>query len=239
MHNINEGLGVDALEHLISPMVSLDQYESKISDRRVIVVGLFVAEEDPANDLSNFIDRSSYPILDTEVSPSPTPEGYYVVFVEIQRDEKFPKILIDLLDEITNLCKIDDWNFVSPENPDDPLELNLANIKSNITLDQDDILELPDDMKDVDAIDEGIDFWKNVTVDSIVLENNIITFRHYNIEKSYAIIDSFDDTSALLMEHDGARYLQRILGSNYAVLGTIDGFIVEHLSEKKFLKTIS
>ena len=60
--NINEGLTMNALDGLITPMLSIDEYESKISDKRAIVVGFFVQEEDPANDLSNFIDRSSHPI---------------------------------------------------------------------------------------------------------------------------------------------------------------------------------
>lgn len=154
MYNkLNEGLTFNALEDLVLPLITIDQYESKISDRRVIVTGFYVDDQDPADSLSSFIDRSSHLILDTEVSPNPAINGKYIVFVEIQRDENFPKILIDLLKDIKSLCKIDlsSWMFDAPD-LSDPLPVTFENLKNNIILDQDDILELPSDIDELSDI---------------------------------------------------------------------------------------
>lgn len=66
---------------LVKPVIEIDAYKSKIDDNN-IVVAMFVREEDPAYDLSRFLEFSSNDVLDTEVSPAPDRMGNYVVFVE-------------------------------------------------------------------------------------------------------------------------------------------------------------
>ena len=48
MSKLTEGLTRDALEHLVMPMVTIDEFESKIDDRRVVVTGFYVTDQDPA-----------------------------------------------------------------------------------------------------------------------------------------------------------------------------------------------
>ncbi len=109
---LKEGMREGDLDDLVLPLLSIDEYVSKIADdKEVIVVGFFVEDEDPANDLSRFIDRSVTDILDTDVSPAPNEEGYFLVFLEAKRDEKFVKMLLQVLDEISNLVNIDKWTF--------------------------------------------------------------------------------------------------------------------------------
>src|ERR1700748_2916530 len=85
-----EGLRENDLEGLVLPVISIDQFESKIDDD-AIVVAFYVEYRDPAIDLNRFIQKSAVDILDTEVSPAPTEDGYFVVFVELMRDDKFMK----------------------------------------------------------------------------------------------------------------------------------------------------
>lgn len=109
---LKEGMREGDLDDLVLPLLSIDEYVSKIADdKEVIVVGFFVEDEDPANDLSRFIDRSVTDILDTDVSPAPNEEGYFLVFLEAKRDKKFVKMLLQVLDEISNLVNIDKWTF--------------------------------------------------------------------------------------------------------------------------------
>ncbi len=111
-HKLNEGMREGDLDDLVLPLLSIDEYVSKIGDdKEVIVVGFFVEDEDPANDLSRFIDRSVTNILDTDVSPAPNEEGYFLVFLEVKRDEKFVNLLLQVLDEISNLVNIKKWTF--------------------------------------------------------------------------------------------------------------------------------
>lgn len=109
---ITEGMRESDLDDLVLPLLSIDEYVSKIADdKEVIVVGFFVEDEDPANDLSRFIDRSVTDILDTDVSPAPNEEGYFLVFLEAKRDKNFVKMLLQVLDEISSLVNINKWTF--------------------------------------------------------------------------------------------------------------------------------
>jgi len=106
---LTEGLRRGDLNHMILPLISIDEFLSKIDDRTVIVVAFYAYEEDPAHDLSNFIERSPTNVLDTDVSPAPTREGYYVTFVEIKRDQKFISKLLKILAEVDNQSEAAFW----------------------------------------------------------------------------------------------------------------------------------
>jgi hypothetical protein len=110
---LTEGLRKGDLNHLILPLISVDEFSSKIDDRTVIVVAFYSFEEDPAHDLSNFIERSPQNVLDTDVSPAPTKEGYYVTFVEIKRDQQFVPKLLHIVAEVSQLTDVKQWQFTS------------------------------------------------------------------------------------------------------------------------------
>lgn len=242
MHNkIEEGLSENALDYLVQPLLSIDEYCSKISDKRAIVIGFFINDEDPANDLSNFIDRSSLPILDTEVSPAPTPEGYYMTFVEVQRDEEFPKTLIEMLKEVKNLTNVKDWTFQCPKH-DEVLELDLKNLKKYLVLDQSLIVE-PEDDQDSESEDnknliEDREFWKNATLDAIKLQKDVITFLKNNYETSYRILDESPKGGIGLGFESDTRDLQNLLGPAYNVWSMNNKLVVEHMDECVVLKSI-
>lgn len=250
--DINEGLTRHSLDNLVMPMLSIDEYESKISDKRAIVIGFFVEEEGPANDLSNFIDRSSHPILDTEVSPAPTPEGYYMVFVEMQRDENFPRVVMEILGDVENLCKIDGWTFQCPKQPE-PIDLSEKAMRDNIILDQDDILELPedpepepvdevpepDDADEEDAVKESMDFWRSAAVDTIMMEGNELVLSSRGSEHRYRIVESIPDDLVMIPDDSFARQVQAVLGSAYAVFATNAGIMVEDGEQQRFIANIA
>lgn len=109
---LQEGLMAHDLDDLVLPMLTIDQYESKISDE-AIVVGFYVFDEEPAFDLSLFIEKGVNQVLDTEVSPAPTEDGYYVCFVEFNRTTLFPQQLLNLIENINNVTNVKNWQFQS------------------------------------------------------------------------------------------------------------------------------
>ncbi len=101
----------DLVNNLL-PDVSIDEFEPKAGNERdVIVVAFYLKDKDPAADLNTFIQRSFVDTLDIEVSPSTDEEGRYLVFVEMNRDETFPKKLQALLRDVENLSNDIDWNI--------------------------------------------------------------------------------------------------------------------------------
>jgi len=110
---LKEGLKVGDFIDILNPVVSIDEYESKI-DKDAIVVALKTksAVSYPADDLSEFIETGRNEVLDTDVSVGPDDKGNYVLFIEFVRNELFPENLIQVLKSIYSLSMIDDWNHL-------------------------------------------------------------------------------------------------------------------------------
>lgn len=112
---LEEGLRSGDMEYMISPYVSIDEYTSKV-DQDDITIALFCGEKQVADDLREFLEKMYYlEIRDIEVSDSLTEDNKYIIFVELKRDEQFPKILVDILDSIDFLIKkeMKDWKFIT------------------------------------------------------------------------------------------------------------------------------
>lgn len=250
--NISEGLSRKSLEHLVQPIISIDEFESKISDKRCIVIGFYCGDADPARDLSHFVDRSSEPVLDTEVSPAPTPDGYYVVWVEIQRDGHFLQVLLDLLGEVDNLTNVKQWQFQCPGH-DDPMPVNKENLEKNLVLDQSKIVEPvdsdeddegpdeeeptpePDTDNDEEDSEELSEFWKQATVDKVIVENSTVTLQHLGHVFSFTVSKDIPTDIDALNESSDGRRLQRLVGPLFAVYPAGDGFVVESDTDAVFL----
>src|SRR5690606_2952939 len=90
------------LQDLVLPMLSIDEFESKI-DNDAIVVGFFVQDAEPAKDLERFIQKSAVTLLDTEVSTAPDNDGYFMLFLELSRDPASIKRILDIIDSLEGL----------------------------------------------------------------------------------------------------------------------------------------
>ena len=243
---ISEGLKEQSLDHLIIPMLTVDEYESKIDDKRVIVVGFFMFDKDPAEDLASFIDKSSSKVLDTEVSPAPTPDGYYVVFIELLRDNEFPEILLGIVSEVENLCKNLNWQMQC-QGCREPIDVTDENIRKNVILDQ---YKLKDKKEEKSAqpnrkknnnesaatVSEDLDFWSSCQVDQILLESKSITFIKNASTWTYELCNDIPISSINLFENAHAGQLKLILGPDYNVWQMRDVLVVEHNDIIKVLK---
>jgi len=107
---INEGVEFGDLQSLVSSDVSVAEFEPKTgTDNDVVVIGFFCKDEAPANDIATFIEKSTVDILDTEVSPNPDENGFYLVFVEVE-NENLMQIVFELLDDVARLTEIEEWS---------------------------------------------------------------------------------------------------------------------------------
>jgi len=107
---INEGVEFGDLQSLVSSDVSVAEFEPKTgTENDVLVIGFFCKDEAPANDIATFIEKSTVDILDTEVSPNPDENGFYLVFVEVENENLMKKVF-ELLDDVSRLTEIDEWS---------------------------------------------------------------------------------------------------------------------------------
>ena len=116
-HNINkllEGAEMSDLARLVSPLMTIDEFRSKMGDDKdIVVVGFTVFGKEPANDLVNFIEKSYDWVLDADISSGETSDGNYLVFVEIQRKPESGDHIFTMLEDMMNLTDQDitDWEF--------------------------------------------------------------------------------------------------------------------------------
>jgi len=94
----------DDLKGMISNRISVDEFNPKSgTTQEVIVIGIFSAEIEAVQELNTFIQRGSFEIIDTEVSPNPGLDGNYAVFIEFKRTHIFVSEFRKFLSDIENL----------------------------------------------------------------------------------------------------------------------------------------
>ena len=114
MNRINEATEYGDLNRLVNPVLSIDEFRSKMGeDKDIMVFGITVFGKDPATDLVNFLEKSYDWVLDADLSSGETSDGNYIVFIEVKRDRSVIKMILHMIDDLTNLTEqtIDDWKF--------------------------------------------------------------------------------------------------------------------------------
>lgn len=112
MPRLNEGLLAGDLKFLVDNIFEVDSYASKMGeDKDIVVISFTVNSKDPANDLVEFVENGYDFVLDADVSPGELSDGKYKVFVEIERNQRIPEQLLELLNGVSNLTEINDFKF--------------------------------------------------------------------------------------------------------------------------------
>lgn len=232
---LTEGLKRGDLNHMILPLISIDEFNSKIDDRTVIVVAFYSYEEDPAHDLSNFIERSPQNVLDTDVSPAPTREGYYVTFVEIKRDSKFIPKLLKILTEIDNLTNVKQWQFTSQKLPSGKvLPVSEDNLKKWVNVNPELV-----DTKTPDA-DQLKEWFSHSSLHDVQVVDNEIHLHRAGITHVYEVVSlqtQPPDAPLQLSESHIAmcNRLERLLDGPYSAHIMQDHVVVQNLVNASYL----
>lgn len=239
MIKLNEGMQGSDLDYLIMPIVSIDEYESKIDDRKAVVIGFYVTDVDPASELSSFIEKGTVPVLDTDVSPAPTEDGYYLVFIEMDRDDKLPARIIELIESISRLTNVKEWQF-SPyhSKEEENYDLTLDELKKHVNCDPTSI-EIRDDEEDDDDSEEQTTeqiakFMKGSMLESFRIDNDVMTLRDVFGEHAFRIMqfgEGEPDTPLTVpmigeSQSNISSRLQAMLGQDYQVYIAEDDLLV-------------
>lgn len=124
MRKLREGMRAGDLCDLLLPLISIDEYESKVS-AEAVVIGIYVHDKDAASDLNRFIQKSALQILDTDISPAPDSHGYYLVFIELDKSKQLTSQIVSILHEISPLVGINDWRL-RIRGEDDLIDINAS-----------------------------------------------------------------------------------------------------------------
>lgn len=229
---IQEGLKQGDLQDLVLPMLTVDEFSSKIDDNQIIVVGFYCFEEDAAHDLSNFIERSPVNVEDTEVSPAPSREGYYLCFVEIRRNPQFPQKLMDLLAEVSRLTNITNWQFTSQKlEAGETQDVSMDSLKTHVNL-------KPKPSHKATQIKE---WFTHSSLHDVITDGHLLKLQRGDVIWNLKILEfgSHVPAQAMCMEalsQSQAMRLERLLEGGYQVHAVPGALWVSHPECDEYLK---
>lgn len=221
------------LKGVITPYISIDEFEPKSgTTQEVIVVGFYAADEEPGKDLNTFIQRGSFDVLDTEVSPNPDEEGRYVVFVEFDRNKMFPESFLKFIKDIENLTDKQEWQ-VKPYLADNAMRLNDPELFNRVILSPEEYK--PKDELEVDDIEAEIEeCLKNSMITNVLFEGKHVVFDN-KIAANIIAFGNSDKMSIMLRESaisfeekTEVTALSKMLGETWNVHNLTDKVAIEN-----------
>lgn len=112
---INETLDYMDMEGMLSPRVSVDEYESHIgTNSEIVTLAFTIRGEYAGKDLARWFEKRYDWVLDGKVSDGEISNGRYLVFVELARRRSVPERIIELLYDLKTLTglSLNDWTIV-------------------------------------------------------------------------------------------------------------------------------
>lgn len=173
------------LKDCIIDRISIDEFEPKTGDlNEVMVVGFQVIEKAMGEDLYNFINNSAMESRDVEVSPNPNPDDYFMVFVEIDRNENALKRIREMVKDIENVTGPLPWK-ASTHLTDDYFPLNEQELEQYVLLDPDNYMSREEWMQqqvpaeepieeEADNTDAVIEFLERSDLSEAWIEDNVL-----------------------------------------------------------------
>jgi len=165
------------LEHLVYHIFEIDAYRSKMGDdSEIITISFDVRTQEAAEDLRDFMEKGYSFVLDADRTTGEQDDGMYKVFVELNRNRRSVKQILDLVDGLKRLTGLDNIRFRYYKNWRSQ-ECNRENLEKNIPL------KVQDYKQRVSEQNMGNykNFFNKSFVENINLKDNMLT-----IEKKYA-----------------------------------------------------
>lgn len=174
------------LRYCVDNIFEIDSYQSKMgTDDKIVVLSFRVKPTQAAEDLVNFIEKGYDFVLDADKTSGEQTDGYYRVFVEIERNKNIGPQIMEILDGVRKLSDLKEFKFRYYKNfrsqPADqatletivPKDGNEYSIRKNET-----------------AMENYKNFFANSYVDEVIMEGDCITFhKKYAEPLSFKFVD--------------------------------------------------
>lgn len=217
MRTLNEKqLRPNTLQDLIRPKIHVDTYTPKVKSDSIVVLFRVPNNYDAAYDLSSFIEKLPYGIVDTEARELPDADGDYLVFVEYDRDAKFPRNLMNTLLDVNKLGQDQKYTADFYNSDIDSVPVTEENITINTRL------------VSVDALREFMEY-SNSKLHLVEKVMNVVSSSHRaSCEYSYAKELTENDLNMYLREYWETPAMESIalFGPLYEVYKVHAGLIV-------------
>jgi hypothetical protein len=129
---LNENINYGDLKNYLHNIFDIDKYKSKMGeDADILVLGFKVKEKIPATDLVEFFERVYDFVLDADISSGEEFDGFYHVFVELERTPKIIDQLISIKKGLGLLTDNTEFKFKYHNNKNE-LDFNSYNLKQYV-----------------------------------------------------------------------------------------------------------
>lgn len=120
------------LRYISKNVVEIGMFNPKSGDDKdVLVVNFFVKEEEALKKICTFIE---YMTLQTYITTSTSTyiddEGYYLIYVELEKNKNTYKDCLTLIKQFTNLTLFEEWNIHIYKKR--PYKISVEDIKNEI-----------------------------------------------------------------------------------------------------------
>jgi hypothetical protein len=170
------------LRDCVLKKISIDQYEPKTGNSEDTIVVAFQTPEQAAGiDLHSFFNSGKKYIKDTDVSPNKNDDGFYMVFLEIDRDEKSVERILEIMQDAENLTGHLNWEGTTHIHDDPfPIDENLSQY----------IMSSPDEYQTRDQWEDSqmlvanesavLEFLKDSSLQDVNISENTVTMKYYD-----------------------------------------------------------
>lgn len=179
-------LNIGDLNGVLVDLVSIDQYQSKLSDDN-IVVSFTVKFLEASNDLREFVDRGDFGVLDSETILTSDLSNNYQLLLEFNRDKKFLHYILKLTKYLIKMSDVSKFKFVSFLS-NDYVTLNKTNILKLIRLNKIDKKELDTKKMLFNFFNQNIKFNGNLIIVPGYNEKLLLRYKGKTTEE---LIESF------------------------------------------------
>lgn len=221
------------LADMVLPLVSVDEYVSKVSKDEAAVFGFYVHDQEAAADFNRFLQKSAVPILDTEVSPAPDQHGFYMVFVEMLKNERIAQNLSDILSEIKPLVDIDEW------------EMRVRNRDSLVTFSEKTLTRALANGRQHKEASEVLEFLYPSALVSAAVEGNLLilegsaeryVFEIAGLEPATTILESLTESVSLTMRAVArTNRITHMLGENWLAVTMGPYMLLQRIDDPRAL----
>lgn len=244
MSNLNEELLANDLVDLVDKIFEIDSYSSKMgSDKDVVVLSFNVGTVEAAKDMVNFIERGYDFVLDGDYSAGELRDNKYKVFVEIQRDKRIAKNIMELLYGLERLTKLDMFKFRYYK--------SFHSIPATLEMLTDTVPATPEDY-DIRISQQHLNnfsnFFSRSYLESVSIDNDDIIFQKRFSEPLRMRIIDFGDKTEVYDNVEGSMmfesrdvgevvYLTKYIG-DYSISKIGTSFVFEHKNKALVLQKV-
>ena len=142
------------LANTVLKKISVDEFEPKTgTSENVLVLGFQLSENLPSKDLYKFLNNSIIEMRDIEVSPNPNPDGYYMVFVEMDRQDTVLDNIKSIVKEVERLSGKLNWE-VSTTLSEESIELGNEELVKYIQTDPENYMSKDEFVSQQEAVQQ-------------------------------------------------------------------------------------